>query len=84
MARWTTAQPVQLSAAIKKALQNNGFSFIEVISQCPTYFGRKNRMRSPIEMLKWMKEESIVKRRADKLTDERELEGKIISGRIPE
>jgi 2-oxoglutarate ferredoxin oxidoreductase subunit beta len=79
VARWTTAQPVQLSNAIKKALKNRGFSFIEVISQCPTYFGRKNKMRSPIDMMKWMKEESVIKRRADKLSEE-ELEGKIIVG----
>jgi 2-oxoglutarate/2-oxoacid ferredoxin oxidoreductase subunit beta len=79
VARWTTAHPLQLSSAIKKGLKNKGFSFIEVISQCPTYFGRKNRMRSPIDMLQWMKEESVVKRKADRM-DESELEGKIIVG----
>jgi 2-oxoglutarate ferredoxin oxidoreductase subunit beta len=79
VARWTTAHPLQLSSAIKKGLKNKGFSFIEVISQCPTYFGRKNRMRSPIEMMQWMKEESVVKRKADRM-DESELEGKIIVG----
>lgn len=79
VARWTTAHPVQLSNAIKKGLQNKGFSFIEVISQCPTYYGRKNRLRTPIEMLQWMKESSILKRKADKM-DEIELEGKIVVG----
>jgi 2-oxoglutarate ferredoxin oxidoreductase subunit beta len=79
VARWTSAHPLQLSSAIKKGLKNKGFSFIEVISQCPTYFGRKNRMRSPIEMMQWMKEESVVKRKADRM-DESELEGKIIVG----
>jgi 2-oxoglutarate ferredoxin oxidoreductase subunit beta len=79
VSRWTTAHPVQLSNAIKKGLQNKGFSFIEVISQCPTYFGRKNKMRSPIDMMKWMKENSVVKRKADTMSEE-ELEGKIIVG----
>lgn len=79
VARWTTAHPLQLSNAIKKGFLNKGFSFIEVISQCPTYYGRKNRMKSPIEMLKWMKEFSILKRKADKM-EESELEGKIIVG----
>lgn len=79
VARWTTAYPLQLSNAIKKGFLNKGFSFIEVISQCPTYYGRKNRMKSPIEMLKWMKEFSILKRKADKM-EESELEGKIIVG----
>lgn len=79
VARWTSAHPLQLSNAIKKGFLNKGFSFIEVISQCPTYYGRKNRMKSPIEMLKWMKESSILKRKADKM-EESELEGKIIVG----
>jgi 2-oxoglutarate/2-oxoacid ferredoxin oxidoreductase subunit beta len=79
VARWTTAHPVQLSNTIKKALLNKGFSFVEAVSQCPTYFGRKNRMKSPIEMMQWMKNESVVKRKADQLT-ESELEGKIVVG----
>ncbi len=79
VARWTTAHPLQLSSAIKKGLKNKGFSFIEVVSQCPTYFGRKNRMKSPLDMMQWMKEESVVKRKADRM-DVAELEGKIIVG----
>ncbi|WP_414469674.1 2-oxoacid:ferredoxin oxidoreductase subunit beta [Methanobacterium sp. ACI-7] len=79
VARWTTAHPVQLSNAIKKGLLNKGFSFIEVVSQCPTYFGRKNKMRSPVDMMKWMKEESVTKRKADTMSEE-ELEGKLIVG----
>ena len=71
--------PIQLSKAIKYGLQNKGFSFIEVISQCPTYYGRKNKLRSPIDMLNWMKESSINKRRADKMEEE-ELQEKIIVG----
>jgi 2-oxoglutarate/2-oxoacid ferredoxin oxidoreductase subunit beta len=79
VARWTTAQPVQLSNAIKKGLQNKGFSFIEAVSQCPTYFGRKNKMKTAVEMMKWMKEQSVLKRKADTL-DKTELEGKLIVG----
>lgn len=79
VARWTTAHPVPLSNSIKKGLQNKGFSFIEVISQCPTYFGRKNRMRTPLEMMEFMKSNSVLKRKADTMSEE-ELEGKIIVG----
>jgi 2-oxoglutarate/2-oxoacid ferredoxin oxidoreductase subunit beta len=79
VARWTTAHPVQLSNAIKKGLLNEGFSFIEAVSQCPTYFGRKNKMKTPVSMMQWMKDESILKRKADTL-NEAELEGKLIVG----
>ena len=79
VARWTTAHPVQLSNAIKKGLLNKGFSFIEAVSQCPTYFGRKNKMKTAVSMMQWMKDESILKRKADTL-NETELEGKLIVG----
>ncbi|BAZ99061.1 2-oxoglutarate synthase subunit KorB [Methanothermobacter sp. EMTCatA1] len=79
VARWTTAHPLQLANSIKKGLKNRGFSFIEAISQCPTYFGRKNRMRSPVEMMKFMKENSLNRRKALKMEAD-EVEGKIIVG----
>src|SRR5690606_1670265 len=63
VARWTTAHPLQLANSIKKGLKNRGFSFIEAVAQCPTYFGRKNRMRSPVEMMKFMKENSLNRRK---------------------
>ncbi len=79
VARWTTAQPLQLANAIKNALNNKGFSFVEAVSQCHTYYGRKNKMKSPLEMLRWMKDNSINKRKADKMNPE-ELVGKLIVG----
>ncbi|MDI9614416.1 2-oxoglutarate synthase subunit KorB [Methanothermobacter sp.] len=79
VARWTVAHPLQLANSIKKGLRNRGFSFIEAVSQCPTYFGRKNRMRSPVEMMKFMKENSINRRKALKM-DPEEVEGKLIIG----
>jgi len=79
VARWTTAHPLQLANSIRRGLENRGFSFIEVLSQCPTYFGRKNRMRSPVEMLHWMKDNSINRRKALRMEPE-ELEGKIVVG----
>ncbi|MDR3223737.1 MAG: 2-oxoacid:ferredoxin oxidoreductase subunit beta [Methanobrevibacter sp.] len=77
--RWTTAHPLQLSKTIKNGLLNNGFSFIEVVSQCPTYYGRKNKLKTPVSMIKMFKENSINKRRADTLSEE-ELLGKIVVG----
>lgn len=79
VARWTTAHPVQLSNAIKKGLKNKGFSFIEAISQCPTYFGRKNKMKTPVDMMHWMKDQSVLKRKADTM-DPSELEDKLVIG----
>ena len=37
VARWTTAHMMQLKDSIKKAIQKKGFSFVEVVSQCPSH-----------------------------------------------
>ncbi|MDR1721476.1 MAG: 2-oxoacid:ferredoxin oxidoreductase subunit beta [Methanobrevibacter sp.] len=79
VARWTTAHPLQLARAVKNGLENKGFSFIEVISQCPTYYGRKNKLRTTVDMIKMFKERSINKRKADNM-DEKDLLGKIVVG----
>lgn len=40
VARWTTAHPVQLEKAIHEGMEHKGFSFIEVLSQCPVQAGK--------------------------------------------
>lgn len=59
VARYTTAHPRQVIKSIKKGIQNEGFSFTEIISQCPTGFGRWNELGDAGEMLDWFKEKSI-------------------------
>ncbi len=61
VARWTVAHPRRLMRSFEKALQRKGFRFIEVISICPTEFGRKNKMRDPLQYLMSIKENSVVK-----------------------
>jgi len=79
VSRWTTIHPLQLVNSIKKALNNEGFSFVEVVSQCPTYYGRKNKLKTPTAMIEFFKENSINKRKADTMEAE-DLLGKIIIG----
>jgi 2-oxoglutarate ferredoxin oxidoreductase subunit beta len=55
VARWTTAHPVQAARAIRTAIERRGFSFIEMISQCPTAYGRRTKAGGPPEMIKWFK-----------------------------
>ena len=55
---------------IAEGIDNDGFSFIEAMVQCPTAFGRKNRMGSPADMLKWMRDHAVMKAAWDKLPEE--------------
>jgi 2-oxoglutarate ferredoxin oxidoreductase subunit beta len=53
--RTTTYHVQQMTAVIKKAILHEGFSVVEVMSQCPTYFGRKNRAGSAVDMVESFK-----------------------------
>lgn len=62
VARWSTAYPVLLKESIKKALTRRGFSFIEVISQCPEIFGRLNGFKTPYDLLKKIKDVGVIRK----------------------
>ncbi|NPV69911.1 MAG: 2-oxoacid:ferredoxin oxidoreductase subunit beta [Firmicutes bacterium] len=40
VARWTTAHPRQISRCLVEAVEHDGFSYVEILSQCPTQAGR--------------------------------------------
>jgi 2-oxoglutarate/2-oxoacid ferredoxin oxidoreductase subunit beta len=64
---------------IKNGINHEGFSLIEVITQCPVYYGRLNNEKSAGSMLLWQKENLILKEKALELSKE-DLIGKIIIG----
>ena len=51
VARSTTYHVQQLAKILKQAILHEGFSVVEVLTQCPTYFGRKNRLGSAADMM---------------------------------
>lgn len=59
VARATTYHVTQMGEIIAKAIQHKGFSVVEVLSQCPTYFGRKNKQGDAVEMLKWYRDHTV-------------------------
>ncbi len=77
-ARWTTAHRRQLTEAFKRALTGRGLRFVEVVSQCPTNFGRRLGMDAKA-MLEWFERASVPVEEAEKLGPG-ELEGRIIVG----
>jgi len=79
VARWTTYHPRQMEKTIKKAIQKKGFSFVEVLSQCPVEFGRKTGMGNSVQMLEWYKAKSLTLARAQGMKPE-ELRDRIVVG----
>lgn len=61
VARWTTAHPVQLEKAIKEGMEHKGFSFIEVLTQCPVQAGKNvYGEKDPAAIMKMYKEKTYV------------------------
>ena len=55
VARTTTFHVKQIADIIRKAILHEGFSVVEILTQCPTYFGRKNKLGDAGEMMEWYK-----------------------------
>jgi 2-oxoglutarate/2-oxoacid ferredoxin oxidoreductase subunit beta len=51
VARGLTAIPLGLDDLIAQAMEHRGFSFLEILSDCPEYFGRYNGLGRGPEML---------------------------------
>ncbi len=54
VARVFAANPLEMTKVMAEGLDHRGFSFIEVVSDCPEYFGRYNKVGGGAEMLNWM------------------------------
>ncbi len=82
VSRWTTAQVRQMERSITEALLKRGFSFVEVISPCPTYFGRMNRQPTGLDQMRYYRANSVVKHGADPDQVGVGLGGQIVTGKF--
>ncbi|MFZ7111831.1 MAG: 2-oxoacid:ferredoxin oxidoreductase subunit beta [Desulfatiglandales bacterium] len=52
VARTTTYHVTSMRKILEKAIMHKGFSVVEILTQCPTYYGRKNRQGDAVDMLR--------------------------------
>ena len=83
VSRWTTYHVFPLMEAIQKAMTKDGFSFVEILTQCHTSYGRRIGMRTGEEFLKYFKENTINTLKAKDMTPE-EIGDKILIGKFVE
>ncbi|MFH1486183.1 MAG: thiamine pyrophosphate-dependent enzyme [Chloroflexota bacterium] len=82
VARWTALHVRRLEQTITEALMKRGFRLIEVISPCPTVYGRMNREPSGLDQMTFYRENSVVRHGADPRDVGISLGGKIVVGRF--
>ncbi len=78
-ARGTAYHAKPLAKYIENGIKNKGFSLVEGISICPTYYGRKNKKGTVVDMMTWLKDNAIDIKVAEKLPKEK-TEGKFLIG----
>lgn len=66
---------------VEEGIKNKGFSFVEVLTICPTYYGRKNKKGNAPEMINHLKEITINVNAYNKLPKE-EREDKLVIGEL--
>jgi 2-oxoglutarate ferredoxin oxidoreductase subunit beta len=67
---------------MKEAVQKSGFTFVEIISPCPTLYGRRNKLGDGLEMMREFKAKSIVKNGADTREVGLDFKGSIVCGKF--
>jgi 2-oxoglutarate ferredoxin oxidoreductase subunit beta len=82
VARWTTLHVRRLERAIGEALRKPGFSFVEIISPCPTLYGRLNKQKSGLEQMQYYKDKSIIRHGADPRQADISLGGQVVVGKF--
>ena len=79
VARGTAYHVPQTIKMIEEGIKNPGFSLIEGVSICPTYYGRKNKKGSAVKMMLWQKDNTMdLKKIPD--PDYSQVKNKIVMG----
>jgi len=76
-ARGTVFDTEKLDELAEQAIQKKGFSVLEILSPCPTIYGRHNRLGSAVDMLRHLEEDTVPLDEVERVADA------VRSGKIP-
>lgn len=82
VARWTTLHTRRITNSITEAMQKRGFTFVEILTPCPTSFGRRNKMGTALDTLKFYHERSVILNDIDPKDAPVDFGSKIVVGKF--
>jgi 2-oxoglutarate ferredoxin oxidoreductase subunit beta len=56
VARTTSFDHKQMTAFMRRAVEYRGFSVVDIMTSCPTYFGRMNEVAEPYDMVHYLRD----------------------------
>lgn len=56
VSRSTSFDHQRTKTLIKRAISYRGFSFVDILTSCPTYFGRMNDVSDPYDMMQYIRD----------------------------
>ena len=65
---------------IEKAIRKKGFSLVEIMTPCPTMYGRRNKAGDGVQMIEYLKDHSVSQARYAQLEDDEEKDDAIVTG----
>lgn len=83
VAKGSAYHAAQTTKFIQDGIAHKGFSLIDCAGVCATYYGRKNKKGSAVDMMKYQRDNAITVEKAREMTAE-EKKGKIIIGKVCE
>ncbi len=82
VARWTVLHARRLERSMTEALLKPGFSLVEVISPCPTGFGRRHKQREGLDTLRHYHEHGTIRHGIDPRETDIGLTGALMEGKF--
>jgi 2-oxoglutarate ferredoxin oxidoreductase subunit beta len=79
VARSTVYHAKALERMIEQAIRKKGFSLVEIMSPCPTAYGKINKKGSPKDIILDQKSQAVNVEKAKTMSPE-DLRGRIITG----
>lgn len=70
VARGTTYHVPALDKLIQGAMEKKGFSVVEIMSPCPTSYGRYNKLGTPVNMIQLLKDEAVQLKKWQTISEE--------------
>lgn len=82
VARWTALHIRRATKAIAEALVKPGFSFIEIVSPCPTLYARRNRLGSGLDLMRFYHDSAKIQHGANTKDIDIDYQKEIVVGKF--